>query len=155
MKLLYAGLILFVACSAHPAQFRPVPYRIPGFAFAPPLAYVEWIAQAHNCAYRLRVILGDSARFTVDAEAMDLSRITWIAVPTERRDERFAAALVRGDSLFVLGMTSAGGDTIWLPAPRLESSVLVKHEAMHVFVQSSSEVNYGPHGLPWGFCEFL
>ena len=153
----FAVLLLGLSCCARgPVPLLPAPYRIPGFSITPPPTYALWFAQAHNCAFRLRSIMGDSARFTVDAQAVDLSQITWIAVPTERPDGRFAAGVfLNRDSLFVYGMTSGQGDTIWLPAPRLDATWIVKHEAMHVFVQSPSELNYGPHGLPWGFCEFL
>lgn len=152
------GALLFGATCfgcAKPVTIRPEPYRIPGFAFDPPAIYFTWFGQAHNCALRLHEILGDTAHYTVDASAANLGAITFIAVPTERPDGRFVAALTNKGELLVSGMTSAHGDTIWLPAPHLQTEWLVKHEAMHVFVQSPSELNYGPHGLPWGFCEML
>ena len=156
---LVIGLSLLAATClgcVHPTAPVPAPYRIPGFQFAPPPLYVAWFAQAHNCAARLRELLGDSAAFTVESEAVDVNRITWIAVPTERPDGRFLGMFSpKRDSIYVWGLTAVRGDTIWLPAQRLESSVIVKHEAMHVFVQSPSELNFGPHGLPWGFCEWL
>lgn len=153
------GALLFAATCygcAHPKPAQLHPYRIPGFEITPPAIYLTWIAQAHNCAFRLRAVLGDSAQFTVDADAIDLSKITWIAVPTERRDRSFVGEISpKGDSLRVAGLTSARADTIWIAAPLLEVGEVVKHEAMHVFVHSVSEFNYGPHGLPWGFCEWL
>ena len=148
-------LVLLLAC-AHPVAHSLEPYRVPGFTFTPPAIYITWFAQAHNCAFRLRAVMGDSANFTVDSQAVDLSTITWVGVPTERMDQRFLGAISpKRDSMYVWGMTSGHGDTVWLSAQRLESEILVKHEAMHIFVQSPTEFNYGPHGLPWGFCEWL
>lgn len=141
---------------AHPKPPQLAPFRIPGFAITPPPLYAQWFAEAHNCAFRLRAIMGDSAAgFTVDETAVDLQRITWIAVPSERPDGRFVGAMSPKGAIYVSGMTSAQGDTIWLSAQQLQSERLVKHEAMHVFVHSVGEMNYGDHGNPWGFCEHL
>lgn len=135
---------------------QPRALIIQGLTYGAPPIYALWFQEAHVCALNLQRLRGDSAGFTVDTVAVDLSAITWIAVPTERYDGSFAGMLRQnGDSLFVWGMTSARGDTMWLPAPFLQVKRFVKHEAMHIVVHSPGEQIIGAHGLPWGFCEYL
>ncbi len=150
-----AGVIIGCAI-LHPQSPKPTVLVIPGLTYSPPPIYGLWFREAHICALSLQRVRGVAAEFSVDTIAADLNAITWIAVPTERADWSFAGMLNRnGDTIFVWGMTSAGNDTIWLPAPALQSKGLLKHEAMHIFVASPGENNIGAHGLPWGFCEFV
>jgi len=155
---LFCAVVVMISCGVLRDKSAPTPLRaaIPGFSYSIFPIYYKWFTEAHSCALNLQRLKGDSANFTVDTVAYELSKITWIAVPTEREDGRFLGMITsRGDSVWVMGMTAASLDTIWIAMPLIQNPIIVKHEAMHVVVHSPGEFVIGKHGLPWGFCEYI
>ena len=139
-------LLACLSCGVRLVRAAPDPllyaYHIYPYPF-----YQQWLAEVRFCAL-------DAAR-SDDAFQIDTSRLRytidsldWFAVPTERPDGRFAwrGKLMSG---------AIDGDSVYLSGQGLYYRRLVKHELLHVLVNSPTENTYGEHGRPWGYCENL
>lgn len=112
----------------------------------PPAAYNVWLDQVKGCLqYLLRA--DSTLPFHVVIWPASVDSLTWLATPTEDADGGFPC---RGERC--LGMTRH--DSVVVSGQQLGNPVVVKHELLHVLVDSPTE-SQRPHGLPWGFCEFV
>lgn len=117
--------------------------------FPPPPEYFIWATEVANC---VRIL--DPLDSTWTSERLDATpdSIVWVAVPSERPDGSFE---IKGLRYLGLRIGAVGADTIFVSGQHMLSKSLIKHELMHVYVNSETERTHGAHGPPWGLCEFV
>lgn len=156
MKRIAIALALLVGC-ASPRVRTPEP--LIGFGYSAPIEYLTWIGEAQNCVQQIALL--DSVRaeesgapraFTVDHLIHKASELRFYAIPTERADGTFTCP--QGFQCWGVAIAEASGPAIYLSAQRAMDRVTVKHEVMHVIVESAGEDSVPYHGVPWGLCEY-
>ena len=150
-KRLFSRLLLALLLSAcvlftKPNDLRPVW----AYTVSPHPIYQEWLIEVQLCAVLAARI--DSA-FTIEHLVHNVEEVVWMVVPTEMADGTFRWP--NGKFYYGMRVGSVGNDTIFLSGQRLMRKWLVKHELLHVIVDSPTETSDNGHGRPWGFCEYL
>lgn len=141
-------LMIASSCFAcrRPGPVTPQPTLLTVVRVPPPAVYALWLEQLKGCLqYLLRA--DSTLAFHVVAWHSSVDSLVWFGTPTEEPDGGFPC---RGERC--LGMTRR--DSVVISAQQLGNPVVVKHELLHVLVDSPTE-SARPHGLPWGFCEFV
>ena len=128
----------------------PAPRPVWFYGITPHPVYQEWLVEVQRCAVETAKI--DSA-FEVVRLLESIEEVTWMVVPTEMPDGTFQWP--NGRFYYGMRVGPAGKDTIFLSGQGLLRKWLVKHELLHVIVDSPTETSENGHGRPWGFCEYV
>src|SRR3990167_4584273 len=109
-------------------------------ATSPP-AYAIWSEEVAQCVAELA---RTNTSFTVVDTTTTVADVVWLAVATERGDATFSWGVKSGYYAFRAG--PPGHDTIALAAPLLLVPRVIKHEIMHIKVDSPREDVWLGHG---------
>ena len=143
------AMVLLATCRLEPpGPLYPVAATV--YRFSPPPAYAIWSEEVAQCVAELA---RTNTSFTVVDTTTTVADVVWLAVATERGDATFSWGVKSGYYAFRAG--PPGHDTIALAAPLLLVPRVIKHEIMHIKVDSPREDVWLGHGLPWGLCEYL
>lgn len=142
LALVLSACVLFTK----PTNTRPIAF----YTVLPHPLYQQWLLEVQSCAVETAKV--DSS-FRVVKLLTSVDEITWLIIPTEMPDGTFQW----GNGRYYYGMRVGpiDSDTIFLSGQGLMRKWLVKHELLHVIVDSPTETRETGHGRPWGFCEFI
>lgn len=139
--------LALLACTPKAIQIEPNPEM--AVEIEPPQQYNIWLQEVTGCV--LFTAQKDTT-FEVVRIVPDAGELTWIILSSERSDGTIPC--IRGGIVYsCYGISHP--DTIILSAQYARHMPTVKHEIMHLLVDSPRETHLGPHGPPWGFCEYL
>jgi hypothetical protein len=156
-RIALALALLLLGCARPTANVATSPEPLLGFGYGAPPEYVQWVAEVQSCVRQIAAL--DAAHavetntpraFEIDHFIEDMSEVQFFAVPTERGDGTFTCP----QGFQCWGITFTPADVIYLSAQRIMDPVTVKHEIMHIIVESAGEHDVPYHGLPWGLCEY-
>jgi len=151
-RLAVAALLFGMSCCAPAFQEDP-PIPPAGNAYDvtifPGQLHQQWLAEVVDCATAIHAI---SPTYAIRDTVPSVWHIAWRAVPTEHPLGGFACTNRVG---MCWGETFEGDSIlIRISARALAVKSLIKHELLHVVVDSPNELHVPDHGLPWGFCEW-
>lgn len=115
----------------------------------PPTQYNNWLLEVEACVV---YISQQDTSFKVVKLFHDAHELTWIILSSER-DNGTIPCVKDGVEHSCFGLSHP--DTVVVSAQYARNMAVIKHEIMHQIVDSPRETVLGPHGPPWGFCEFL
>ena len=144
-------LTLFPLTTCIVKRAPPPPIPVSTYSFDPAPIYDQWLAEVQFCAI---ATARTDASFHIVHVLDSVGSIKWFVVPTERQDGAFLwhdGGAYNGIRTGLVGVA----DTIFLSGQRMLDRRVVKHELLHIIVDSPTERINGMHGRPWGFCEFI
>lgn len=155
-KTMMVFALLALGCARPTSNVAVAPEPLVGFGYAAPAEYYDWIAQVQTCVTQIAALdsvraeqTGTPRAFEIDHLIRDIAELHFFAIPTERADGTFTCP----QGFPCWGVAIAPGD-IYLSAQRVMDRVTVKHEVMHIIVNSEGEHDVPYHGVPWGLCEY-
>lgn len=150
---LWTVVLVIAACCAPTTAGQE--YQLRGSEFDIPIYATEthqkMLAEVIGCAVWVRSFYNT---FDIRDTIPNVGMIVWRAVPTEFPDGGFLCTRRVG---ICWGETFDGDSlrpVIRLSARLMHRVPLIKHELLHIVVQSKGEDHVPDHGLPWGFCEW-
>jgi hypothetical protein len=145
VKKLLPALLFLLASSCLWFQHAPVTDNLSVVRYNAIPEYQIWANDALRCAQLLK-LRNPELPFAVIHDSVDVQSFVWYAVATESTDGSFPCQ----HPFRCVGLSS--GDTVLISSWHVGRSWVVKHEMMHWFVESATEMQ-ASHGLPWGMCE--
>jgi hypothetical protein len=144
---LAASVVLLLSCTPKSTNNDLAPTM--AVEVNPPPIYNQWLGEVEGCVLYMAQF---DTTFKVVKLYNDASELKWIILSSER-DNGTIPCIKDGveHSCFALSHP----DTIVLSAQYARSMPVVKHELMHQIVDAPGEAVLGPHGAPWGMCEYL
>ena len=143
------AVVALLSCT--PSGYTPNNELKPELAaqIQPPPQYTQWLLEVEGCVQF--VALNDTTIHIVKLPT-DATAFSWFVLSSER-DNGTIPCVVDGQAHSCFALSKP--DSIVVSAQFAKSMAVIKHELMHQIVDTPRERVLGPHGPPWGFCEYL